>query len=279
MSSKIQKERAAQFRRFHHGAPLLVLPNVWDAASARIVEQAGFRAIATTSSGVAAALGYSDGQHISRDMLIEAIARITRVVECPVTADIEAGYGNSIEEVLQTVKAVITTGVVGINIEDSLKQQEKALADVSYQVELIKALRELATSMDMPLVLNARVDVFLLAIGEPESRFEHALQRANAYLQAGADCIYPIGILDRNMIANLVKDIDGPINILGGPPGPTLPELAQLGVARVSLAGGLMRSVLGHLRTIAQELREHGTYASMNTEALSSSEFRSLFPK
>jgi 2-methylisocitrate lyase-like PEP mutase family enzyme len=279
MSSKIQKERAAQFRRFHHEAPLLVLPNVWDAASARIVEQAGFRAIATTSSGVAAALGYSDGQHISRDMLIEAIARITRVVECPVTADIEAGYGNSIEEVLQTVKEVITTGVVGINIEDSLKQQEKALADVSYQVELIKALRELATSMDMPLVLNARVDVFLLAIGEPESRFEHALQRANAYLQAGADCIYPIGILDRNMIANLVKDIDGPINILGGPPAPTLPELAQLGVARVSLAGGLMRSVLGHLRTIAQELREHGTYASMNTEALSSSEFRSLFPK
>jgi 2-methylisocitrate lyase-like PEP mutase family enzyme len=279
MSSKIQKERAAQFRRFHHGAPLLVLPNVWDAASARIVEQAGFRAIATTSSGVAAALGYSDGQHISRDMLIEAIARITRVVECPVTADIEAGYGNSIEEVLQTVKEVITTGVVGINIEDSLKQQEKALADVSYQVELIKALRELATSMDMPLVLNARVDVFLLAIGEPESRFEHALQRANSYLQAGADCIYPIGILDRNMIANLVKDIDGPINILGGPPAPTLPELAQLGVARVSLAGGLMRSVLGHLRTIAQELRELGTYASMNTEALSSSEFRSLFPK
>ena len=279
MSSKVQKERAAQFRRFHHEAPLLVLPNVWDAASARIVEQAGFRAIATTSSGVAAALGYSDGQHISRDMLIEAIARITRVVECPVTADIEAGYGNSIEEVLQTVKAVISTGVVGINIEDSLKQQEKALADVSYQVELIKALRELATSMDMPLVLNARVDVFLLAIGEPESRFEHALQRANAYLQAGADCIYPIGILDRNMIANLVKDIDGPINILGGPPAPTLPELAQLGVARVSLAGGLMRSVLGYLRTIAQELREHGTYASMNTEALSSSEFRSLFPK
>ena len=279
MSSKVQKERAAQFRRFHHEAPLLVLPNVWDAASARIVEQAGFRAIATTSSGVAAALGYSDGQHISRDMLIEAIARITRVVECPVTADIEAGYGNSIEEVLQTVKEVITTGVVGINIEDSLKQKEKALADVSYQVELIKALRELATSMDMPLVLNARVDVFLLAIGEPESRFEHALQRANAYLQAGADCIYPIGILDRNMIANMVKDIDGPINILGGPPAPTLPELAQLGVARVSLAGGLMRSVLGHLRTIAQELREHGTYASMNTEALSSSEFRSLFPK
>src|SRR6266700_1436654 len=278
MNSMVQKENATQFRRFHQGAPLLVLPNVWDAASARIIEQAGFRAIATTSSGVAAALGYSDGQHMSREMMIEAIARITRVVECPVTADIEAGYGNSIEEALQTVKAVITTGAVGINIEDSLKQQEKALVDIAYQVELIHALHELATSMDVPFVINARVDVFLLAIGEPESRFEHAVQRANAYLQAGADCIYPIGMLDRNTIATLVKAIDGPINILGGSPKLTLPELAQLGVARVSLAGGVMRSVLGHLRTIAQELLEHGSYTKMNSEALSGSEFRTLFP-
>ena len=239
MNSNLQKEKATQFRGFHQGPPLLVLPNIWDAASARIIEQAGFRAIATTSSGVAAALGYSDGQHMSRELMIDAIARITRVVECPVTADIEAGYGNSIEEVLQTVKAVIMTGAVGINIEDSLKQQEKALVDITYQVELIKALRELATSMDVPFVINARVDVFLLAIGEPESRFEHALQRANAYLQAGADCIYPIGILDRTMIANLVKAINGPVNILGGTPAPPLLELAQLGVARVSLAGRL----------------------------------------
>ena len=277
ISSRVQKVRAEQFRRFHHEAPLLVLPNIWDAASARIVEQAGFRAIATTSSGVATALGYSDGQHISRDMLVEALARITRVVECPVTADIEAGYGRSIEEVLQTIKAVIMTGAVGINIEDSLKQQEKALVDIAYQVELIKALRELATSMDVPFVINARVDVFLLAIGEPQSRFEHTVQRANAYLQAGADCIYPIGILDRSLIADLVKAINGPINILGGPPGPPLPDLAQLGVARVSLAGNLMRSVLGHLRAIVQELHESGTYTKMNAEALSGAEFRSLF--
>src|SRR5437588_2284306 len=256
MSSRVQKEKAAQFRRFHHEAPLLVLPNVWDAASARIVAQAGFPAIATTSSGVATALGYSDGQQISREMMIDAIARITRVVECPVTADIEAGYGNSIEEVLRTVKAVIMTGAVGINIEDSLKQQEKALVDIAYQVELIKALRELATSMDVPFVINGRVDVFLLAIGEPESRFEHAVQRANAYLQAGADCIYPIGRLDRNTIANLVKAINGPINILGGPPEPTLPELAQLGVARVSLVCGLMRSMHGHWQSSAEELHQ-----------------------
>jgi 2-methylisocitrate lyase-like PEP mutase family enzyme len=277
MNSNAQKEKAIQFRGFHHGPPLLVLPNVWDAASARIIEQAGFRAIATTSSGIAAALGYSDGQHMSRELMIDAVARIARVVECPVTADIEAGYGNSIEEVLQTVKAVIMTGAVGINIEDSPKQQQKALVDIAYQVELIKALRELASSMNVPFVINARVDVFLLAIGEPESRFEHAVQRANAYLQAGADCIYPIGMLDRTLITNLVKAINGPINIMGGPPGPHLPELAQLGVSRVSLAGSLMRSVLGHLQAIAHELYESGSYTKMEAESLSGSEFRALF--
>lgn len=279
MSSEVQKQRAEQFRQLHHSAPPLLLPNVWDAASARVIEQAGFRAIATTSSGVAAALGYEDGQQISRDMLVEALARITRVVASPVTADIEAGYGNSIEEVLQTVRAVISTGVVGINIEDSLKQPQKALVDVSYQVELIKALRELAMAMDVPFVINARVDVFLLAIGEPEDRFEHAVRRANAYLQAGADCIYPIGLLDRNVISALLKSINGPINILGGASALTLPELAQLGVARVSLAGGVMRAVLGHLREIAQELLNDGSYTRMTNEALSGSEFRSLFAR
>ena len=277
MNTLTQKEQAERFRQMHHQGPLLVLPNVWDAASARMIENAGFPAIATTSSGLAAALGYSDGQRISRDLLIETLARITRVVNCPVTADVEAGYGSSIAEVVQTIKAVIATGVVGINIEDSLKQQEKALVSLADQVELIKALRETASELDIPFVINARVDVFLLGIGAEETRFEHAVERANAYLAAGADCIYPIGILPAEEIARLVKAIQGPINVLGGAPAPTLPELSQLGVARVSLAGGLMRSVLGHLQTIAQELLAHGTYTQMSTNALSSAEFRTLF--
>lgn len=277
MSSPGQNERAAQFRWFHRGAPMLVLPNVWDAASARIVAQAGARAIATTSSGVAAALGYGDGQHIGRDLLIDAIARITRVVECPVTADIEAGYGNSIEEVLQTVREVIAAGAVGFNIEDSLPGQDAALVDSSHQIELIQALRELATSLDVPFVINARVDVYLLAIGEPESRFAHTVQRANAYLQAGADCVYPIGRLDRDVIARLVEAVDGPINVLGGPRQPALAALAELGVARVSLGGGLMSSMLGHLRAVARDVLERGDFSKMAAESLSGAEFSSLF--
>ena len=277
MVSQEQQERAAQLRHFHHESLPLVLPNVWDAASARIVAQAGARAIATTSSGVAAALGYSDGQRISRDMLIEATARIARVVTCPVTADIEAGYGDSIEAVLQTVKAVIATGVVGINIEDSLLGREQALVDTAYQVELIQALRELAASMDVPFVINARVDVFLLAIGAPEDRFAHAVRRADAYLRAGADCIFPIGIFEPDTIARLVQAINGPINILGGPPHPTIPELAQLGVARISLASRLLSAALGHVRAVTHELLERGTYERLSADTLPSAELRSLF--
>lgn len=279
MSVTEQREKAEQFRRLHHETPMLVLPNVWDAASARIIEQAGYRAIATTSSGVAVALGYHDGQRISREQLIDSLARITRVVSSPVTADIEAGYGASIPEVVDTVKAVIATGAVGINIEDSLVGESGALADVASQVDLIAALRHLATELDVPLVINARVDVYLKGIGAPESRFEHTVQRANAYLRAGADCVYPIGKLDHATIGALVQAIDGPINIMGGPANPPLADLEQLGVARVSLAGALMRAMLGHLRMIARDIFEHGEYARMAADSLTGAELDELFPR
>src|SRR5689334_13568292 len=194
--SSMPKTKAIQFRNMHSGSPILILPNAWDAASARIIEQAGFPAIATTSSGVAASLGYPDGQYISRDMLIEVVQHITRVVACPVTADIEAGFGDTLEEVLQTIEAIIEAGAVGINIEDSTKGQERRLVEISYQVELLKAIQELASSLNMPLVINARTDVFLLPSDDSAGRLEQAVQRGNAYLQAGADCFFPIGTGD-----------------------------------------------------------------------------------
>ncbi len=279
MSAREQREKAEAFRRLHHEAPMLVLPNVWDAVSARIVEQVGSRAIATTSSGVAASLGYDDGQHISRALLIEAIARITRVVTSPVTADIEAGYGDTIPEVVETVKAVIATGAVGFNIEDSQVGRERGLVDVAYQVDLIAALRTLATTLDVPFVINARVDVYLRGSGAPESRFEHTVQRANAYLQAGADCVYPIGRLDSATIGALVKAIAGPINIMGGPVNPPLAELERLGVARVSLAGSLMRAMLGHLRAVTRDVLERGVYTRLAEDSLTGAELDSLFAR
>jgi len=276
MTSNTQKNKAVQFREMHHGPSILVLPNAWDVASARIFEKAGFRAIATTSSGVAAALGYPDGQRISRDMMVEVVERMARVVECPITADIEAGYGDTLEEVLETIKAVIAAGAVGINIEDSAMGQEKSLVDISFQVELLKAIQETALSMDVPLVVNARIDVFLLAIGDPTRRFEEGVQRAKAYRQAGADCVFPIGLGDARTIAGLVQASNGPVNILAGSTTPSIAELAQLGVARISFGSGMMRATLARLRHIARELLERSTYTSMTDDTISGAELRSL---
>jgi 2-methylisocitrate lyase-like PEP mutase family enzyme len=277
MTSLSQKARAEQFRRLHNAPEILVLPNAWDAASARIYEQVGFRAVATTSSGVATALGYADGEQISREMLVEAVTRITRVIACPLTVDMESGYGTNIDEVLQTVKMLIAAGAVGINIEDSTKQAVPTLVDIAFQTDLIRAIRELASTMDIPLVINARTDAFLLRVGDTTEQFAQAVQRANAYRQAGADCLYPIIVRDANTIRGLVQAIDGPVNILARPGAPTIPELAQLGVARVTFGGGLTRAALGHLRRVAQELFTSGTYTSLAQDSLSGAEFDGLF--
>jgi 2-methylisocitrate lyase-like PEP mutase family enzyme len=210
-------------------------------------------------------------------MMVEATGRITKAVSCPVSADIEAGYGYTLEEVLQTVRAIINAGAIGINIEDSTTGRDRSLVEASFQVELLKAIRETAQSMDMPLVINARTDIFLLAIGDPAGSLDQAMLRGSAYRQAGADCIFPIGLSDANLIAHFVQAINGPINVLAGATTPSVPELAQLGVARVSFASGPMRATLGYLRLIANELHEHGTYTNMNKSALSGAEFRYLF--
>jgi 2-methylisocitrate lyase-like PEP mutase family enzyme len=277
-SSGGQSAQAERFRQLHQrGSSLLVLPNAWDAPSARIFEQLGFPAVATTSSGVATALGYPDGELISREQLIDAVRRITRVVSCPLSVDIEAGYGSSISAIEETLLLVVEAGGVGINIEDSRPASQPELVDPSYQAELIAALRQKATSLGVSVVINARIDVFLLEVGEPERRVERAAERALAYLEAGADCVYPIGVLPRQWMADLVAMIPGPINILAGPFAPPLRELGELGVARVSFGGGLMRAALGHTRAAARELLEQGTYAHLGQEALSGDEFEALF--
>jgi 2-methylisocitrate lyase-like PEP mutase family enzyme len=277
MTALSQKETASQFRHMHVNPPLLILPNAWDAASARVFERAGFRAIATTSSGVAAALGYPDGQQISRDILVEVVEHIARVIACPLTVDIEAGYGKSVEEVLETVKAVVAAGAVGINIEDSRLQQTRVMVDVVYQAELITAMRALARSMDIPFVVNARTDVFLLPGGDSAGRFREAAGRLNSYRQAGADCLFPIGVNDARTVTALVKAVNGPINILAGSHTSPLAELAQMRVARVSFGSCFMRAALAQLQHIIHEMLTEGTYTSMSERMLSGAEFRSLF--
>ena len=277
MVARTQKEQAELFRQFHHGPSLLVLPNAWDAASARIFECEGFRAIATTSSGVAASLGYSDGQHISREMLVDALARITRVVECPVTADIEAGYTNDMKELSRTIASVIGLGVVGINLEDSSGSNE--LVDVDLHAEKIRTVRETASSYGADLFINARVDVYLRDVGEPQERFRHTIDRAHAYRAAGADCIFIPSVVDERLIGSLVKNIPGPINILAVANTPPIEVLEKLGVARVSTGSGPARACATLTRRIGRELLDQGTYSSFTQGAMTYKEMNSLFPQ
>lgn len=260
---KQQKEKAAAFRALHSGKKILVLPNAWDVASARIIEDAGFPAIATTSGGIAFSLGYPDGQKISRDEMLAAIARIARGVKVPVTADVESGYGDTPEDMARSVRAVIESGAVGINLEDDAHNADHPLVELSLQLEKIHAVQEAAAAQKVALVLNARTDMYLLQVGDPAKRYDEALRCLSAFRDAGADCVFLPGLSDAATIGRLVSDLKCPVNILAGPGSPSVPELQRLGVARVSLGSGAMRATLGHLVRIAKELTTAGTYESL----------------
>lgn len=263
MNHDRQKSLAETFRRLHHGPNLLVLANCWDVASARVVEAAGAPAIATSSAGVAFSLGYPDGQRISREEMLAVVARVAKAVKVPVTADVESGYGPRPEDAARTARSVIEAGAVGMNLEDSTEESDTALIEVSLAVEKIRAVREAGSKAGVPLVINARTDVYLNQVGASESRYDHALGRAAAFRDAGADCIFLPGVREPELIARFVKDLKFPINILAGPGFLTIAELQRLGVARVSLGSKPMLAGLGLLRRLAQELQRKGTYSAL----------------
>ena len=257
MNVEAQKAKADAFRAMHRSQQILLLPNAWDVASARVVQQAGFGAVATTSAGIAFTLGYPDGQRISREQMLAVVGRIATAVKVPVTADVEAGYGDRPEDAARTARDVIAAGAVGINLEDASGGRQHPLLDLALQVERVTAVREL------PIVLNARTDVYLREAGAPEKRYDEALRRLAAFRDAGADCVFVPGLRDAAIIGRLAKDLKCPLNILAGPGTPPVPELQKLGVARVSLGSGPMRAALGLLRRIAEELKGTGTYKSL----------------
>lgn len=256
MDAGSQRTKADAFRAMHRGQ-ILLLPNAWDVASARVIQQAGLGAIATTSAGIAFTQGYPDGQRISREEMLAVVGRIAVAVEVPVTADVEAGYGNRPEDAASTARDVWAAGAVGMNLEDATGDPRNPLFDLGLQVERVKAVREL------PVVLNARTDVYLLDVGAAEKRYDEALRRLAAFRDAGADCVFVPGLRDAATIGRLVKDLQCPVNILAGPGSPTVPELQNLGVARVSLGSSAMRATLGLLRRVAEELKGAGTYTSL----------------
>src|SRR5205814_12738 len=184
-----QADKAARLLDLEDGPSILVLANVWDVASARLVERAGFKAIATSSAAIANSLGYPDGERISRAEMLAAVKRIAGKVALPVTADLEAGYGSEPEAMTETAKAMIEAGAVGLNLEDGTNDAASRLVETELQVKKVRRIRETAASLGIHVVINARTDVYLAEVGEPATRFEHAVGRANAYRKAGADCL------------------------------------------------------------------------------------------
>ncbi len=250
-----QQEKAAFFRRLHQGPDILLLPNAWDVVSARIFEVAGFPAVGTTSAGVAASLGYPDGEHVSRDEMLEVVSRIASAVSIPVTADVESGYGDAVE----TARAVAEAGAVGMNLEDTCGEAGDTLTDLAIQTGVI---RELA-ALQLPLVINARTDIFLAHIGEAETRLVRTVDRLNAFRDAGADCVFAPGVSDAKTISRLAQDVRAPLNILATQGTPDARELQRLGVARVSVGSGPARAAWGLVRRIAHELRDSGGFTAM----------------
>jgi 2-methylisocitrate lyase-like PEP mutase family enzyme len=276
MDTMTQQARAAALRALHQGPSPLLLPTAWDVVSARLFEEAGCRALGTTSAGIAATLGYPDGERVPRDELLAVVGRIARAVAVPVTADIEAGYGDTSAAVARTARAVIAAGAVGVNLEDGTGDPEQPLTDSAAQVAKIRTVREVAAAAGVPLVVNARTDVYWLAVGDAHGRFAAAVERLRAYRAAGADCLFVPGVGDRETIGRLVRAVDGPLNVLAGADTPAVAELGRLGVRRVSVGSAPVRATLGLVRRIADELLGEGTYTRMMMDAIPYAEVNQL---
>jgi 2-methylisocitrate lyase-like PEP mutase family enzyme len=264
MVSSVQKEKAEMFLKFHQDKEILVLLNSWDVGSSKLIEACGYKAIATTSMGIAASLGYPDSQVIQLSEMIEVITGIVNAVQVPVTVDIEAGYGNDQNEIIVSAKKIIATGIVGINIEDSINLNPVLIDEMEF-CERISAIRALSDSLGFHLVINARTDSFYTSLGSAKEKLSESIKRGNKYREAGADCIFVQPVWEKETISTLVKEINAPINILANPSigaglPPSVRELQDLGVARLSLGSSLMKATLALSKKVADELSKKGTY-------------------
>jgi len=270
-----QRDKAELFRSLHQGRDVLVLPNAWDVPSARVFEEAGFPAVATSSAGMMVSLGYPDGETISKPDYVSALARISRVLTVPLSADVVAGFGESPAEVVSMVRSVLKVGAVGINIED-LAHAEKKLFPLEKQVEKLKALKRLAESVRVPFVINARTDALRNFPGDPSARMSEALRRAVAFRDAGADCVYPMGLTLPDQISAFVKAVGCPVNVMVRKGLPSVSELQRLGVKRVSFGPSASYAAMGLLRRAAREVLDKGTYTGLVEGAISFDELNSL---
>jgi len=265
--NKSEQQRLAEdFRKLHRAPPILLVPNCWDPMSARIFEAAGFPAGATTSGGLAWALGYPDGEKAPWPEVVAATRRIVEAVRVPVSADIEEVYGDTPAAVGRNVAEIIRAGAVGVNLEDGTPRPDQPVRPIEEAAARIRAARAAAETESVPIVINARVDLYLKQVGDEASRFADTVRRAEAYLAAGADCIFPFALADLEVIRKLTTAVKAPINIVARAGTPPLRQLEAAGVARVSVASGPALSVISLIKRIATELRGKGEFDILHTD-------------
>jgi 2-methylisocitrate lyase-like PEP mutase family enzyme len=265
----IQAVMALHFRSLHDAEKLLVLPNVWDAVSARLFEEEGFAALGTTSAGVASAMGFPDGEVMSLTTHLAVARCVVERVGIPVSLDMERGYAEHVLELQRNVVRALGTGIVGVNLEDSTvgdgTSHGSPLRDTDEQCDRLRAVREAADSYGVPLVINARTDALLGEDGAGSKALTEAIERGNRYRDAGADCVFvpDMETLEERDMASLVRELDVPLNLIAGRRTPPVARLEEMGVSRLSFGPRPMRTLLSALQRMAREWRDAGTYDRM----------------
>lgn len=252
-----QSQKEKLFNQLHHSGALLVLPNIWDPLGALLLQDLGYKAVATASASIALANGYQDGEKIPFNDLLLILEKIVKSVTIPVTADVESGYTKNNTELSENIKKLIDTGIAGINFEDS-KHDEQKLFTKEEQSEKINLIRETASQMGSVLFINARTDVFIKEKNlSNEEKMAEAIDRGKAYKAAGADCFYPIFLKEKGSIVTIMKEVSLPVNILMVPGIPDFSTLKEIGLARISLGPGFLKYAINSMKGIAQKLLNH----------------------
>ena len=279
MSTRTQVQKAYDFLALHHDPKLLVLPNIWDPLGARLLEAWGCAAVATASASVAYSLGYDDGENIGFDTMLDLIRRITASVGVPVTADVERGYADSPEAIADNMREVLRAGVVGVNIEDSTVAYGP-LHDVAAQCETIQAVRAMADGEDIPLVINARIDTFLRKDSNTkEEKVSETITRAKAYLDAGADCIYPVGLGEIEALTTIRAETGALINVWASEGTAPMRELEAAGIARLSLGPNLLKATIVKMQEVVESLKDYGSYDVFTRGIMPSPQLRQYLSK
>ena len=260
-----QLENSKKFRELHYRDKIFLMPYAWNGGSARIFEKEKFEAVCTTSAGIAYSMGYSDGEIISFEDVVRVTKEIVKVVDIPVSVDIERGYADTPMEIKENVRRLILAGAVGVNIEDGYAKEIPYIEELNTQLEKIKALKELREEMKIPFFINARTCVYWLEVGDSTFRLEEAIKRGNAYLKAGGDCIFIPGKIDIKTDKALVENIKGPVNLIVNPVTANILELEKVGVKRLCMGSGSVRIAFEKVQETANEFSKKGINRMLNT--------------